>query len=89
MATSIVVLGLALQDALGAAFGLLVVVWAMWCTYRWEIKPDREARRQRANEHIEKLRHMHRQQLGRTDVQRANAPSSSANDMKSVEPQRY
>lgn len=63
MGISVVVLALSAQDALGMAFGVGVILWSVWCLYQWEIKPGREARRQRAQKHIEELHRKHREQL--------------------------
>jgi uncharacterized membrane protein YfcA len=72
MEIPVVVLGLALQDALGMAFGVCVILWAIWCVYRWEIKPGREARRQRAQKHIEETHRKHWEQLGGTKRKESN-----------------
>jgi len=53
MEIAIVVFGMGLQDALGMAFGVCVILWAVYCLYQWEIKPDRESRRHRAQKEIE------------------------------------
>ena len=75
MEIPVVVLGLALQDALGMAFGVCVILWAIWCVYRWEIKPGREARRHRAQKHIEAMHRKHWEQLRYTKRKESNAAS--------------
>lgn len=64
MDVSVVVLGLSLQDVLGAAFGVSIIVWAVWCLYEWEIKPGRRAQRRRAQKHLEEMHRKHWEQLG-------------------------
>jgi uncharacterized membrane protein YfcA len=63
MEIAIVVFGMGLQDALGMAFGVCVILWAVYCLYQWEIKPDRESRRHRAQKQIEAMHRKHRAHL--------------------------
>ena len=65
MEIPVVVLALSLQDALGMAFGVCVILWSIWRLYQWEIKPNREARRRRAHEYIEEMHRKHWKRLGR------------------------
>ncbi|MGH9908292.1 MAG: hypothetical protein ACRD8U_22235 [Pyrinomonadaceae bacterium] len=60
-----VVLGLSLQDALGAAFAICVLIWAVERAYEWIIKPEREARSRRAEERREEMHREHWKELAR------------------------
>ena len=68
----IVVLGLSLQDALGMAFGGGVLLWSIWYAYRWEIKPNREALKRRADEHREEMHRKHWEQLRSAEPKHPN-----------------
>jgi hypothetical protein len=70
MKAATAVLGLGLQDGLGIMFGVAVILWAIWCLYQWQIKPNREARRHRAQKQIEEMHRLHWRQLRRTLVHR-------------------
>ena len=48
-----------IQEALGMAFGLVLIVWSIWCVYRWGIKPDRDQRRQDALHATEEMHRNH------------------------------
>lgn len=52
-------IGLAIQEALGVAFGLAVIVWSFWLVYKWAIKPDRERRRQNTLHAFEEMHRIH------------------------------
>ena len=47
------------SEALGMAFALVVICFSVLLVYRWGIKPDREARRLRAEEWIEQMHLRH------------------------------
>jgi hypothetical protein len=66
---------LSVQDTLGAAFGVLVILWSVWLVYYWAIKPEREARRRRADLLMEQMHEQHWKQLKTLGKRRAN-PSS-------------
>jgi len=72
MEIAIVVFGMGLQDALGMAFGVCVILWAVYCLYQWEIKPDRESRRHRAQKEIEVMHRKNRERLGRPKRKESN-----------------
>ena len=59
MLTLLVVLFIALLDALGLAFAGLVLLSSLWIAYQWIIKPDREARERRAQEFREEIHRTH------------------------------
>jgi len=72
MEIPVVVLALSLQDALGMAFGVCVILWSIWLLYQWQIKPNREARRRRAHQHIEEMHRKHWKQLARKKPKEPN-----------------
>lgn len=78
MEISVVVLALSLQDALGMAFGVCLILWSIWCLYQWEIKPNKEARKRRAHAHLEEMHRKHWERRGRKKPKaRGNSRRSS------------
>ena len=71
-------IGLAIQEALGVAFGLLVTVLSFWLVYRWAIKPDQERRRHEALHITEEMHRNHwdhlRTRWGRRELGKSSKP---------------
>jgi hypothetical protein len=68
-----VVLLLGLQEALGAAFGICIIVWSVALAWGWIIKGEREERRRQIQKLREETHRKHWQQVMDTR-QRPNAP---------------
>ena len=80
-------IGLAIQEILGIAFGLAVIVWSCWLVYYWAIKPDRERRRQDALHATEEMHRDHWDHLRsgwvRRDFRKSKKPSKGQNSQSS------
>ena len=72
-------IGLAIQEALGIAFGLAVIVWSFWLVYRWAIKPDRDRRTQDALHATEEMHRNHWEHLRIRRICREFEESEEAN----------
>ena len=55
----LVIVFLGVQDAMGMAFGIAVILWSVWLVYYWAIKPDREGRRRLADQLREEMHKRH------------------------------
>ena len=53
-------LGLGIEETLGCAFGVGVLVLSFWLVYQWAIKPERALRRQKARAAIEEIHRNYR-----------------------------
>ena len=81
-------IGLAIQEALGVAFGFVLIMLSCWLVYKWAIKPERDRRRQEAWHITEEMHRNHWDHLRSCGVRRELGKSEKPIEQKKTESYR-